>query len=92
MFPIHQIIFNEKTPKISKEANADIIPVVRWFMEETFTYIRVFKSIHFPMLFPIISQKTFSQGDFIPNIGRWYNRASQRVKEFYLAYVSSKMW
>ena len=44
IFPMHQMIFNKKAPKVSDEANADILSVARWFAEENFTYIRVFGS------------------------------------------------
>ena len=50
--PIHQIIFDERAPMISKDAKGDIMPVAIWFGEENFTYIRVFRSIEFPHVFP----------------------------------------
>ena len=52
MLPIHHIIFNEKSPRISKEASTDILPVSRWFAEENFTYIRVFGSYSSPHFLP----------------------------------------
>jgi len=45
MLPIHKQIYNRDAPRFSKEAEVDILPVARWFREETFTYISVFGSI-----------------------------------------------
>lgn len=45
MLPIYKTIFDKMAPRLSKEAKIDIFPVIRWFDEETFTYIRVFGSI-----------------------------------------------
>ena len=39
-------------PRISKEPKADIMPVARWFGEENFTYIIVFRSLASPHVFP----------------------------------------
>ena len=52
MLPMYQMIFNEKAPRVSKEANEDILPIARWFAEEKFTYIRVFGSSTFPHVLP----------------------------------------
>ena len=48
MLPMHEMIFNEKDPRVSKEASTDIISIVRWFTEEIFTHIRVFGSYASP--------------------------------------------
>ena len=52
MLPMHQIIFNEKTPRISKEASTDIFPIARWFAKKKFTYVRVFRSYSSPHFLP----------------------------------------
>jgi len=55
MMPIHQIIFNKRTPRISPKVEADLLRVGNWFGEELFTYIRVFGSLanpHVPMYVP----------------------------------------
>ena len=46
------MIFNKKAPRVSKEANVDMLPIARWFVEEKFTYIRVFESSSFPHVLP----------------------------------------
>ena len=46
------MIFNKKAPRVSEEANADILPVARWFVEENLTYIRVFGSYASPLVLP----------------------------------------
>jgi len=45
VLPLHQIIFNKKSPRFSQEAAADLLTVDKYFIEEWFTYIRVFGSI-----------------------------------------------
>lgn len=52
MLPMHQMIFNGKAPRVSKEASTDILSVARWFAEESFTYIRVFESYASPHVLP----------------------------------------
>ena len=49
---MYQIIFNEKAPRVSKEATTDIFPVARCFAEESFTYVRVFGSYDSPHVLP----------------------------------------
>lgn len=39
------MIFNKKAPKFSKEAATDLLVVGKYFVEEWFTYIKVFGSI-----------------------------------------------
>lgn len=48
MLPIHKRLYNRDAPRLSQEAEVDILLVARWFKEETFTYIRVFGSITSP--------------------------------------------
>ena len=45
------MIFNKKAPKVSEEANVDILPLARWFAEEKLTYTRVFGVMHLPMFY-----------------------------------------
>lgn len=52
ILPMHQMIFNKKAPRVSEEANVDIIPVARSFVEEKLTYIRVFGSHGSPHVLP----------------------------------------
>jgi len=52
MLPIHKQVYNATTTSISKEAKLDILPVARWFGEETFTYTRVFGRIASPHFLP----------------------------------------
>lgn len=52
MLLIHKQLYNWDAPRFSKEAKVDILPVARWFGEETLTYIRVFGSISSPHLLP----------------------------------------
>ena len=52
MFPMHQMIFNKKSPRVSEEASAGILSVARWFAEENFTYVRVFGSYDSPHILP----------------------------------------
>ena len=52
MLPMHQIIFNEKAPRVSKEASKYIFPIARWFAEEIFTYVIVFGSYASPHILP----------------------------------------
>ena len=52
MLPIHKQLYNRDAPKLSKEAEVDILPVARWFGEETFTYIKAFGIISSPHFLP----------------------------------------
>ena len=52
MLPIHKRLYNQNTPRFSQEDEVYILPVARWFGEETFTYIRVFGSITSPHILP----------------------------------------
>ena len=45
---MHQMIFNKESPRVSEEASEDISSVARWFVEENFTYVRVFRSYSSP--------------------------------------------
>lgn len=45
MLPIHKTIFDRMAPRFFEEAKIDILLVVRWFNDKTFTYIKVFGSI-----------------------------------------------
>ena len=53
LLPLHQIIFNKKAPRISQEATADLHTVSKYFIEEWFTYIRVFGSTTNPHIHPL---------------------------------------
>jgi len=52
MLPIHKRLYKWDTAKLSQEDKVDILLVVKWFGEETFTYIRVFGSISSPHILP----------------------------------------
>jgi len=52
MLLIHKRLYNWDAPRFSKEAKVDILPVARWFGEETFMYIKVFGSITSPHVLP----------------------------------------
>ena len=52
ILPMHQIIFNEKATRISKEDSTNIFPIARWFAEESFTYVRFFGSYASPHILP----------------------------------------
>lgn len=45
ILPLFQAIFNEKAPKLSKEAQADFFSRGKWFGEELFTYVQLFGSL-----------------------------------------------
>ena len=49
---MHQMIFNEKAPRVSKEASTNILIVARWFADEIFTYVRIFGSYASPHVLP----------------------------------------
>ena len=44
VLPLHQMIFNKKSPRFSQEAATNLLTVSKYFIEEWFTYIRVFVS------------------------------------------------
>lgn len=52
MLLIDKQVYNRNAPRFSREANVDILPIAKWFGEDTFTYIRVFGSISSPHVFP----------------------------------------
>lgn len=52
MLPIYKWLYNRDAPKFSQEVEVDILPMAKWFREETFTYIRVFGSITSPHMLP----------------------------------------
>lgn len=59
---MHQLIFNNKAPKFSKEVATDLLAVRKYFIEEWFTYIRVFGSTTDPRVLPLnISDKLLAR-------------------------------
>ena len=48
MLPLYKMLYDKDAPRFSPEAEVDILPVVRWFGEELFTYVRVFGSLASP--------------------------------------------
>ena len=53
MLPLYRVLYNKDAPRFSPEAEVDIPPVVRWFGEELFTYVRVFGSFTSPHVLPL---------------------------------------
>ena len=53
ILPLHQFIFNKKAPMFSKEVATDLLVVGKYFVEEWFTYIRVFGSTMNPHVLPL---------------------------------------
>ena len=39
ILPVFGVVFNEKAPRLSKEAQAEFSSIGRWFSEESFTYV-----------------------------------------------------
>ena len=48
ILPVFEVLFNEKAPRISKEAQADFSSIGKWFGEDSLTYVRVFGSLSHP--------------------------------------------
>ena len=46
MLPIHQNVFDEKAPRLSPQANNDLLPTRKLFGEESCTYTRTCGSIY----------------------------------------------
>lgn len=44
ILPLHQLIFDKKAPRFSKEATTNLLIVGKYFFEQWFTYIRVYGS------------------------------------------------
>lgn len=42
MLSLYKILYDKDPPRCSLEEDVDILPIVRWFREELFTYVRVF--------------------------------------------------
>ena len=53
VLPLRQIIFNKKSLRFSQEAATDLLVVSKYFIEEWFTYIRVFGSTYDPHVHPL---------------------------------------
>jgi len=53
MLPIHQTSFDKRAPRLFEEAKIYFIPIVRWFSEELFTYVRVYGSLAPPHVLPL---------------------------------------
>ena len=53
MLPLYRVLYNKDAPRLSLEAEVDILPVARWFWEELFTYVRVFGSFASPHVLPL---------------------------------------
>ena len=51
--PLFQDVFNEKAPRLSKEAQVDFTRIGKWFIEDLFTYVRVYGSIDEPHVLPL---------------------------------------
>lgn len=45
-------MYKRTTPRFSKKAEVDFLPIARWFGEEKFTYIRLFGSTSSPYVLP----------------------------------------
>ena len=53
MLPLYRILYDKDAPRFSPEAEVDILLVARWFVEELFTYVRVFGSFSSPHVLPL---------------------------------------
>lgn len=53
MLPLYRMLYDKDAPRCSPEAEVDILPVARWFGEELFTYVRVFRSYVSPHVLPL---------------------------------------
>ena len=53
MFPIHQVVFYKRSPRLSEESKINFIPIVKWFGKELFTYVRVYRSLAPPHVLPL---------------------------------------
>ena len=53
MLPLYKMLYDKDAPRFSPKAEVDILPVVRWFGEELFTYVKVFESLASPHNLPL---------------------------------------
>ena len=53
MLSMYKMLNDKDAPIFSPEAEVDILPVARWFGEELFTYVRVFRSLASPHVLPL---------------------------------------
>ena len=62
ILPLHQMIFDKKAPRFSKEAATDLLVVGKYFVEQWFTYIRVYGSTTDPHALPLyVSNKLLAR-------------------------------
>lgn len=94
MLPIHRQIYNWDAPRFSKEDEVDILPVVRLFGEETFTYIRVFCSITPPHVLPyyVLDKLIAREIDYQIASEGGLSKALKEEKKVHLAYISFAIW
>ena len=53
MLPVFQFIFERKISRVTHEGNRNLRSIGRWFGEEFFTYIQIFRSHAFPYVLPL---------------------------------------
>ena len=71
MLPLHQIIFNKKAPSFSEVDATNLLVIGKYFIEEWFTYIRVFGSTADPHVLPLyVSDKLLAREIAYQTVGK----------------------
>jgi hypothetical protein len=52
MFPLHNLLFNQPAPRFTKEDINAIKEIGDWYIDEDFSYIRIFGCVATPHLLP----------------------------------------
>lgn len=82
MLTLHQIIFNKKAPRFPQEATTDLLFVKKYFIEEWFTYIRVFGSTTDPHVLPLyVSGKLLAREIAYQTMGKGLTKVLKYCKK-----------
>ena len=79
ILPLFQAVFNEKAPKLTKEAQVDFSSIRKWFGVQFFTYVNVFGSLARPHVLPLyVPNKLLAREVAYQTVG---NRLTKFLKE-----------
>jgi len=82
ILPLHQLVFNRRCLRFTKEAIIDLQAIGRYFLEESFSYIRIFGSEAFPHVLPMyVSDKLMAREIAYPAVGNGLTKTLREMKK-----------
>ena len=83
MLPIHQVVFDKRTPRLSDEAKIYFIPIGRWFGEDIFTYVRFYGSLAPPHVLPLyVLDKLLAREIAYQTVGDGLKKTLKKAKKY----------